>query len=81
MEDQDRGTTALFVFLIFVAVSRAALETTYQKGRQFCVVGNMMSRYVFFLKKWYKEKFIQVNLMAYVREKLKLNNHYFHLAS
>lgn len=31
-------------------------------------------RYVFCSKKWYKEELIQVNLMANVREELRLNN-------
>lgn len=46
---------------------------TYQERREFYVVGNM-SRYIFCFKKWYKEELIQVNLMAHVREELRLNN-------
>lgn len=67
-----------YFFRIFLAVSITALEMTYQKCREFCVVGNVMSRYVFIFKKQYKKELIQVNLMAPVREELRLNHSTIH---
>lgn len=48
---------------------------TYQKCREVCIIGNVMSRICFLFKKLaQREELIQVNLMAHVREEFRLNH-------
>jgi len=61
-------------FFIFLAVSTAVLEITYQKCSKICIIGNIMSRICFLFKKLaQREELIQVNFMARVREEFRLN--------